>query len=78
MKKSYIKSDPIYAKLVSNSSTDELIQYLENIIDHNQNILSKNGSLISKLNRLDIVETIEAAQKEIKYLNTIKNTKKIN
>lgn len=79
MKKSYSKIDEFYAKSMGDFSTEDKIDYLENTIDKNQNILSKNGSLLSKLKRLIIVETVEAAQKEIKRLQEdVKTTNQIN
>ena len=71
MRKSYKEIDSTYYESIDTTTIDEKIAYLENIIDQNQNVLSKNGNLISKFNKLTIVETIEAAQAEIKILNQI-------
>ena len=68
MKKSYIQIDEHYSQVVSKLPYEDKVEYLENIIDKNHSIISNSGDLISKLRRLEVSETIEAAQLEIKRL----------
>ena len=65
MKKTYSNIDNFYNTKMIDFSVEDRIDYLENIIDQNQNVLSKSGSLLNKLKRLQIVEIVEAAQKEV-------------
>ena len=71
MIKPYLDIDEHYKNSMSDFNVLDKIQYLEDVIDKNQNVLSKSGSLISKLRRLELVETIESAQKEIKNLQSV-------
>lgn len=77
MKKSYSELDNHYTQTVSSLSLEERMEYLESVIDENQNIISKSGNLLPKLKKLILIETVEAAQKEIKLLQTEQQIKKV-
>lgn len=68
MKKTYSEIDKFYNNSMSHYSIDDKVEYLEKIIDKNHTIFSGNKNELSKLKRLILIETIEAAQKEIKIL----------
>ena len=62
----YLDIDKTYNDSIISLSKQNKIEYLEKVIDENQNILSKSGNLISKLKKLETMEIIKAAQREIR------------
>lgn len=53
------------------------MNYLESIKCENQNIISKSGNLLPKLKKIILIETVEAAQKEIYLLQGEMEIKKV-